>query len=81
MPQYRAKNASHAQNDPNKVYEIEADDVYQAVDILIGWRYNAIGRADTRHEVKPESPNIPLQNVYIYSGDQLIEHWAVQDII
>ena len=81
MPKYRAVNAAQAKNDPNKVYEIDADSLSQAVDILIEKRHNAINREDTRHEVKPESPNIPLQNVYIYSEDGQLEHWAVQEIV
>lgn len=72
------KNANYAHNAPNQVYELEADSVYEAVDILIGWRYNSICRADTRHDVRPRPPNILLQNMYIYSGDKLIEHWTVQ---
>ena len=80
-PSYRAVSASYVSGKAPQHYEIEAANLAEAVVFVLGKRYNAIGRADTRHELKPESPQIPLQNVYIYNGKELTEHWSVQEIV
>ena len=80
MTKYKAVNGPHARNEANRIYELDADNLNEAVCILIGKRYNAINRTDTHHEILPKN-NIPLANVNIYSGAEPIEHWSVQDII